>query len=588
MAKWVMSAKKADFNGLAEKLNVDPVIVRIMRNRELLTYEDMYKFLNGSENDMHSPYLLNDMEEAVKILLNAVSENKKIRVIGDYDVDGVTSTYILTKGIRELGGNVDYSIPNRITDGYGINEGLIEKASADGVELIVTCDNGIAAKKTFELANSKGITSIITDHHEVPYEEVNGEITYIYPDVAAIINPKRHDSTYPFKGICGAMVAYKLICAAYEKREASKEILKELREMAGFGTICDVMELVDENRILLKLALKDMENSHNIGIRALRKVCNLDKRPMTGYQLGFVMGPCINATGRLDSASLSLELLFSDTMEDAIIRATELKRLNDLRKEMTEEGVRNAFEIISENGLDKNRVMVVYLPELHESLAGIVAGRIRERFYRPTIVITKTEEGLKGSGRSIEAYNMHEELNKVSELFTKFGGHKMAAGLSLEEENLNELTVRLNENCKLTEADLSEKFVIDVPMPLNYVSEKLINNLEILEPFGPGNQKPVFAIKNVHFISFTSMGKSGDMGKFKVITEDGQNKELILFRGLDEFAKAVCDKYGGGAWDKLVNGNGRDAEIVMDVIYYPGINEFRGNRSIQFVMQNYK
>lgn len=587
MAKWVMSAKKADFEGLAARFGIDPVVIRIMRNRDLISTEDIELFLNGTEEDVHSPHLLNDMDKAVDILLEALDAGRKIRVIGDYDVDGVTSTFILTKGIRTIGGDVDYSIPNRVTDGYGINESLIEKAAEDGIELIITCDNGIAAKDAFKLAREKGITCIVTDHHEVPFLEENGTVEYIYPDVDAIINPKRHDSTYPFKGICGAMVAYKLICAVSEKRMLPTDIMHELREMAGFGTVCDVMELRDENRVIVKLALQDMNDSHNIGIRALRKVCEIDNKQVSGFHLGFVLGPCVNATGRLDSASLSIELLLSDNIEDAIVKASELRRLNELRKEMTEQGVEEAFKVIDENNLMNNNVMVIYLPELHESLAGIVAGRIRERFYKPVIVITKTEEGLKGSGRSIDAYNMYEELTKVSDVFTKFGGHKMAAGLSLEESRLEELKQRLNDNCALTEDDLQEKIVIDVPMPMSYVSEKLINDLEVLEPFGTGNQKPVFAERNVRFKSFAPMGKNGDMGKFRVVTEDNQNRELILFRGLEDFAGAVNRKFDENAWDMLVAGNGLDAGITMNVIYYPGINEFRGNRSIQFVMQNY-
>ena len=588
MAKWVMNAKKADFMALSERLGIDPVVVRVMRNRDLLTIEDMNQFLNGTEKDMHSPWLLNDMDKAVDIILEAVSLGKRIRIIGDYDVDGVTSTFILVKGIRAVGGHVDYSIPNRVTDGYGINESLITTAADDGIELIITCDNGIAAKDAFLIAKEKGITCVITDHHEVPYEEADGEINYIYPDVEAIINPKRHDSTYPFKGICGAMVAYKLICALNDKSPIQADILYELREMAGFGTVCDVMELKDENRIVVKLALQDMNYSHNIGIRALRKVCDLEKKDMSAFHLGFVLGPCINATGRLDSASLSLELLLTESFEDAVVKASELKRLNDIRKELTEKGVEEAFKVIEEKGIADNDVMVVYLPELHESLAGIVAGRVRERFYRPTIVITKTDEGLKGSGRSIESYNMHEELTKVAELFTKFGGHKMAAGLSLEESNLAALNSRLNENSKLSLDDLQEKIVIDVPMPMGYVTEKLISDLDVLEPFGTGNQKPVFATKNVCFVSFSPMGKNGDMGKFKVITEDNCRRELILFRGLKDFEDTLNSKYGADAWENLKSGICPDSGYLMDVVYYPGINEFRGVKSIQYIMQNYK
>lgn len=591
MAKWVVTAKGADYKSISGELGVDQVIARIMRNRGLNTVDDMKQFLGGREEDCHDPMLLNDMDLAVKQIIQAIDVGKKIRVIGDYDVDGVTATYILYKGLTSLGGDVDYAIPNRVTDGYGVNDNLINAANEAGVDMIITCDNGIAAVPAIELAKSLGMQVIVTDHHEVPFELDGDNKKYIYPPADVIINPKRHDSTYPFSGICGAMVAYKLMLALSKVKAIDIDIIHELRELAGFGTVCDVMELMDENRIIVKLALDDMNNSHNIGIRALRQVCEIDKKPVAAFHLGFILGPCINATGRLDDASLSLKLLCAEDYEEAVLIATELRRLNELRKLKTEDGIKKAYEIIDSGIYDENKVLVIYIPELHESLAGIVAGRVREKYYKPTLVITKGEDGLKGSGRSIEAYDMHMELSKVSDVFIKFGGHKMAAGVSLEEDKLDELRDRLNANCSLTTEDMEEKICIDVPMPMSYVTESLVNELEILEPFGVGNPKPVFADRKVRLLSARTMGKTGDMAKFTATTEAGGRYELILFNGLGKLKEDIIAKYGEAAFDNLFsNGYGgpeTTTPVIMNVIYYPGINEFRGNRILQYVISDY-
>lgn len=587
MAKWVVAAKRADFKELALQLNIDPVLVRILRNRDLITEEEMREFLYGDESSMHNPLLLNDMEKAVSIVTEAVNTKKHIRIIGDYDVDGVTSTFILVKGLRSIGANVDYAIPNRIRDGYGINEHLIDCAFEDNVDLIITCDNGIAATDALKKAKELGIACIVTDHHEVPYIIEENLIKYIYPEAEAIINPKRHDSTYPFKGICGAMVAYKLIVAISSVVAVDYAILSELREMAGLGTVCDVMELKDENRILVRMALKDMNNSSNTGIRALRRVCDIDNKPLSAYHLGFIIGPCINATGRLDSAALSLELLLCEDMQDALHKATELKLLNDLRKNMTEEGMNSAFDMIESGEYEDDKVLVIYLPGLHESLAGIVAGRVRERYFKPTLIITDGEEGLKGSGRSIPAYDMYSELSRVSDLFDKFGGHRMAAGISLQPDRLNELRQRINSNCILSEDELTEKVTIDVPMPLSYVSEEFISQLDILEPFGVGNPKPVFADK-VIFRQIKTMGKSGDMARITASREDGGIFTLVLFGGLDKMKETIVQKYGAGTVETLFqSGYREESPVKMNVIYYPAVNEFRGNISLQFIVQDY-
>jgi len=589
MAKWVVAARKADFKALSEKLNIDQVLVRILRNRELTTIEEMNLFLYGSEEALHDPFLLNDMDKAVDLIVSAINQGKKLRIIGDYDVDGVTSTFILVKGLSSLGAKVDYAIPDRVKDGYGINEHLIECAKNDAIDLIITCDNGIAAFDALNKAKEYGIDCIVTDHHEVPYSEHNGEIVYNYPNACAIINPKRHDSTYPFTGICGAMVAYKLITALSTRLSLDGEVMKELREMAGLGTVCDIMELTDENRVIVKKALWDMNNSRNIGIRALKSVCELEDKKITSYHLGFIFGPCINSTGRLDSASLSLSLLLEDDFESAVLKASELRRLNELRKSLTEDGVKEAFEQIDTGKYDDKKVVVIYLKNLHESIAGIVASRVKERIYKPVFIITKGEDCLKGSGRSIPGYDMYKGLCQVSDTLLKFGGHKMAAGISLREDNIEEFDRLLNENCTLDPEAFIPKITIDVPMPLYYVSEGLVEELTILEPFGMGNPKPVFADKKLRFISARVMGKNADMAKFKV-TDDNNTGiyELVLFGGLDKMKSVMEEKYGVAEVKKLFSGaNCEDSVIRMNIIYYPDINEYRGKRSLQFVIQDY-
>ncbi len=605
MAVWTVIAKKADFTKISSHFGIDPVVARVIRNRDVVTEEEIRDFLYGGEESFIDPLLLKDMDKAVDLILKEIAEGTPIRIIGDYDVDGVTSTCILVKGLRFLGGQVDYAIPNRITDGYGVNENLVKDAASAGIGLIITCDNGIAAKDALEYAVKSGIRCLITDHHEVPYKEEKGKRTYIYPEVDAIVNPKRDDSEYPFQGICGAFVAYKVITAvfdrirkdeslragfpAFERQEDVTNLLMELRELAGLGTVCDVMELKNENRALVRLALNDMKNSRNRGLRALMKVCEISPDNLKAFHLGFIIGPCINATGRLEDATLSLEMLLAENDGDAVVRATELKKLNEQRKSMTEKGLEKACEIIEKEGIDKDKVMVVFVPELHESLAGIVAGRIREKYYKPVFVITATEEGLKGSGRSIEGYHMYDSMVEVGELFTKYGGHAMAAGLSMEEKSLPEFRKKINENCRLTEDDFQEKIHIDVPMPVSYVSEKLIADLELLEPYGTGNPHPIFAQKDAKILSAKRMGKAGNMARLSFTTGDGGIYEGVIFRGLEEFLEAAADKCGKDAVDKLFSSGYKGSSLViMDIIYSPGINEYMGRRSLQFTINAFK
>lgn len=568
MAKWVVSAKSADFDEIGKKFHIDPVIARIIRNRDILGEKEIDLYLNANLSHMHSPYLLKDIEKATAKIIEAIAWKKKIRVIGDYDVDGICASYILKEGLNALDADVDVRVPHRIKDGYGLNESLIEEAKNAGIEVVITCDNGIAAKEAIAYAGSLGMTVVVTDHHEVPFEiDDEGNKNYQLPPAYAVVNPKQEDCKYPFSGICGAMVAYKLIQVLYDKYE--KEVPAIFLEMAAFATICDVMELKDENRIAVKYGLLSMKSTKNAGLRALMEVNEIKKENLSPYHIGYICGPCFNATGRLDVADRAIKLLCTKKFEDAVVIARELKDLNDQRKDMTLQGVEQAKQYIIANHMENDDVLVVYLPDCHESIAGIIAGRIKEEYYRPTIVLTNGEEDVKGSGRSIEAYNMYEKLSNCKEYFIKFGGHKMAAGLSLKKENIEPLRKKLNEESMLTKEDLEEKIVIDVPMPINYVTGKLIEQLDVLEPFGVGNHKPVFAQKGIKVLSEQRLGKDKNVGKY-VISDGLCKREMIYFGDLDAFSE--CYK---------ANNN-------ISIVYYPTINEFRNEKSIQIVLNAYK
>lgn len=587
MSQWYVINKKADFKAIAEKFNIDPVIARIMRNREIIISEEQEQYLYGTKKEFHSYKGLKDMEKALQILSKKIKNRQKIRIIGDYDVDGVCATYILFKGISLCGGNVDTIIPQRIRDGYGINDMLIEDAVIQEIDTIITCDNGISAAASILKAKNEGLTCIVTDHHEVPYEEDNEGKRYILPPADAVIDPKQPDCTYPFQEICGAFVAYKLIEGLFDIFHIDKENKKELLELAGVATVCDVMQLTDENRTLVKITLEGMKSAGNAGLKALMHVNELNTQKLSSYHLGFILGPCINATGRMDTAEIALELLQSESFEKAVPIAVKLKQLNDSRKQLTESGVENAIAIIEKNGWMEDKIIVVYLCDLHESLAGIVAGRIREKYGKPTFVLTKGKDEIKGSGRSIEKYSLYEEMVKCKEYFTQFGGHKMAAGLSMKEENIDEFRRKINALCALDKEDYEEKILIDVPMPLSYVTEKLIKQMSLLEPFGPGNSKPVFAQKKLHFVHGRKMGK-GNMAKFFVEDEDQRKYEVVLFRGLEQFEECLDLKYGSGAAASLFESAEEDRQIYLDIVYYPALNEYRGKSSIQFILQDYK
>lgn len=604
MEKWYVAAKKADFDKWAAEFGISPVVARILRNRDLTESGDIRKFLYGTLEDCYSPWLLKDMDRAVELLLRAITEQTAIRVIGDYDVDGICSSYILTKGLQILGARVDTAIPHRIHDGYGLNDNLIEEAKKDSIGMILTCDNGIAAASQIELANSYGIQVIVTDHHEVPFSktidaEGRESRRELLPPALAVIDPKRADCTYPFPNICGGVVAYKLMQAIAEKisepdRESAvagekggsdlAEALEELLEFAAFATVCDVMELRDENRIIVKEGLNRLKHTRNQGIRALMEVNGIEPDKLSAYHLGFVLGPCLNATGRLDTAKRALELLQSSTKVEAMSAARELKELNDSRKNLTLRGVEQAESYIREHALEQDKVMVIFLPDVHESLAGIIAGRVREKYNHPVFILTRGEEGIKGSGRSIESYHMYEAMTAAKQYFTKYGGHKLAAGLSMEEKDIESLRKALNEQAALTEEDFIPRVHIDVPMPLVYANEKLAGELELLEPFGVGNPKPLFAQKDLIFRSGYKMGANKTCARFRVSTPEGEDRQLVFFGDLEKFGSFLNEKYGVGSEELLYAGRG---SFPVSVVYQLGLNTYKGKTELQYVMQYY-
>lgn len=590
MAKWMVSAKKADFNGIAKRFGIDPVIARILRNRDLVTEEEIDRFLHGTPEDMHSPYLLKDVEKAADIIRNKIAEQKKIRIIGDYDIDGVCSTYILMAGLQTCGAVADAVIPHRVLDGYGLNDKLIRDAYEAGIDTILTCDNGIAAATQITYAKSLGMTVIVTDHHEVPYEvQPDGSRKECLPDADAVVDPKQQDCAYPFDGICGAVVAYKLVQVLLDRmqngREEAQQILQELLAFAAFATIGDVMELVDENRIIVKYGLPLIAHSGNYGLQALITVNGLQDKPLSVYHIGFVLGPCLNATGRLDTAARALQMFLTRDKAEAVTIAGELKELNDSRKGMTLQGTEQAIELIEQTALKEDKVLVIYLPECHESLAGIIAGRIRECYQKPVFVLTKAEDGVKGSGRSIDAYHMYDKMSECKELYTKYGGHKLAAGVSMPEENVEKFRRYLNEHCDLSAEDFEEKILIDVPMPMSYVTTDFVKQLSVLEPFGNGNPKPVFAQKNLHICKGRILGKNGNVGKYLVKDETGRQYDMIYFGNLDKWHDFLAESFGQEEQDRLYQA-GSDV-IQISVIYYPDINVYQGRESLQMVMKDY-
>ena len=521
MEKWVLAAKRADFQEIGRKYGIDPVIARIIRNRDITEDAEINQYLNGTLDDIPSWKSLKDIDKAVEIISQKIDLGTRMRIIGDYDIDGVTATYILLKGFKRLGANVDTYIPDRIADGYGIHNHLIEKAKEDGVDTIVTCDNGISAADQIAFAKEMGMTVVVTDHHEVPFEDTEEGRKYKLPLADAIINPKQPDCIYPNKNICGAVVAMKLVFALYEKYGIPESEKEDYLEPAAIATVGDIMDLQGENRILVKEGLLRLPHTKNKGLKALIRAIGLENQKISSYDIGFRLGPCINASGRLDTAMRSLSLLQCEDEEEAAKLANDLKALNDSRKALTEQGTEAAYKLINGSNLKNDRVMVVFLPDCHESLAGIIAGRIREKYHKPAFVLTRGEKSVKGSGRSTENYSMYEELVKCDSLLLQYGGHPMAAGLSIEEANVEAFRRQLNENCTLTEEDMIPKIVIDVPMPISYINENLIRQLSVLEPFGKGNAKPVFAQKNLRVLKTGIYGKTQNTVKLQLMDESG-------------------------------------------------------------------
>lgn len=562
--------KKADFQEIAGRFHISPITARLIRNKDLTTMEEIDAYLNGTISDLYDGMLMKDMDRAIEILSEKIREKQKIRVIGDYDIDGINATYILQEGLVRLGAEVDTDIPDRIRDGYGLNRLLIDRAISDGVDTVITCDNGIAAKEEIAYGKKLGLTVVVTDHHEVPFTEVEGEKQYQLPPADAVIDPKRVDCPYPFDGLCGAGVAYKLVEALTEAMGEDSTDLDDLMENVAIATIGDVMDLVDENRIFVRQGLEMLKRTKNLGLRALMECTNIPKDGINPYHIGFILGPCLNASGRLDTAKRALELLEAKELREAMVLAEDLKVLNDSRKELTEKGVKEAMDQIEASELKQDKVLVVYLPECHESIAGIIAGRIREHYSRPTLVLTKAETGVKGSGRSIEAYDMFAELNRCRDLFLKFGGHKMAAGVSLPEENVEILRKRLNENCILSWEDMAERIHIDMKLPFAYINEDLIREFSLLAPFGKGNTRPLFAEKNLRVYYPQIVGKNQNVLKFQVQDSTGNRMDAVYF----------------GEARKCLEYIQRKQEMAFT--FYPSVNEYNGRRTIQLTVVNYQ
>lgn len=586
MERWVLLRKGADFEAIGKKYQISPRLACLIRNRDVIGEEAVDRYLNGTISDLYDGMLMKDMDKAIDILKEKILEDKKIRVIGDYDIDGVNATYILLEGLEGLGADVDSDIPDRISDGYGLNRHLVERAYEAGVDTLITCDNGIAAADEIAYGKEMGMTVIVTDHHEVPFDEHDGEKRYRIPPADAVMDPKQPDCLYPFKGLCGAAVAYKLMEALWESMGKDSADLDDLIENVAIATIGDVMDLEDENRIFVKEGLQMLRRTKNPGLKALIECTGIDKNSLNSYHIGFVLGPCINASGRLDTAKRALELLRAGTQKEADILAGDLKALNDSRKDMTEEAVKQAEEQVEATTISKDKVLVVYLPDCHESLAGIVAGRIRENYYKPVFVLTDAEEGVKGSGRSIDGYHMYEELNKCKELLTKFGGHRLAAGLSLPKENVGKFREMLNKKCTLTEEEMKEKVTIDMEMPFGCVTEGLVKELELLEPFGKGNTKPVFAARDVTLLGARILGKNRNVLKLQVQDVNGCRIEAMLFHHADDFLGKLEEQYGKTEVEALLKGRGRQIRISMT--YYPDINEYMGKKTPQIVVTHYR
>lgn len=587
MEKWVLMAKRADFKAIGEKFGISPVLARLMVNRGIKDDEAVRKYLHGGLEDLYEPRTMKDIEKAASLIAAAAEKGEKIAIASDFDVDGIFSGFILYEAFKKLGACPEILTPDRTTEGYGLNERIVMEAYEKGIRLIVTCDNGIAAFEPIALAKSLGMTVVVTDHHDIPYEEDgNGQRKNLVSEADAIVNPKQPDCAYPFKKLCGAGVAFKLVQVLYENSAAERSCLIELVQYAAIATVADVMDLEDENRIFVKYGLRQLADTRNIGLRALIQACKLNPERISAYHIGFVIGPCFNAAGRLETVKIAFDLLMSTNEERAAAIAGELRDLNESRKEMTVKGFEQAVDMIENSQLKNDKVLLVLLENCHESLVGIIAGRIKEKYHRPVIVFTKVDnQMIKGSARSIEAYNIFEELMRCKELLSKFGGHPMAAGMSLPEENFEALREKLNSECRLTEEDLTPVVKIDVAMPVGYITENFVEQLELLEPFGKGNLKPVFAEKHFRVIKAAVLGKNHNVLKMTVCNEANSMIEAMYFGDIDAFNKFIADEYGQAAADGIYHGTG--AQIDIALTYYPSVNEYMGIRKLQIIIQNY-
>lgn len=586
MEKWIEIRKGGNFMEMAKKYGIDPLIARIIRNRDIIDEKEITEYLYGGKEALHNPHLLKDVDKAAEIIAEGIAEKKAMRIIGDYDIDGVNATYILLDGIRRCGGNVDAAIPDRMKDGYGINEHLIEQALSDGKELLITCDNGIAAINEINFAKEKGMTVVVTDHHEIPYRNTEQGKEFLRSNADAIVNPKQADCPYPCKGICGAVVAWKLVQVLYERMDIPVEEADIFIENAGFATVGDVMDLTGENRILVKLGLKALEHTKNPGMKALIAKNKLSDKPLSAYHIGFVLGPCINASGRLDTAKHSLELLLERDEVKASAMAGELVELNESRKYMTQQETQKALEQIGKEGREKDKVLVVYLPECHESLAGIIAGRIREAYQRPVFVLTRGEEGVKGSGRSIEAYSMFDKMTEVAELFTKYGGHPMAAGLSMREEDIDKLREQLNQKAELSEEDMAEVVRLDAVLPMSYFTVDTIRQLSVLEPCGKSNTKPVFADRNIKITRAGIVGVNRNVLKLHLLDSKGNPVAGVYFGEVEKFLTFLSEKFGSEEVDAAMHG--KENSIQFAAVYEPAVDTYSGRESVQAIIRRFR
>lgn len=586
MEKWIEIRKGGNFMEMAKKYGIDPLIARIIRNRDITDEKEITEYLYGGKEALHNPHLLKDADKAAEIIAEGIAEKKAMRIIGDYDIDGVNATYILLEGIRRCGGNVDAAIPDRMKDGYGINEHLIEQALSDRKELLITCDNGIAAINEINFAKEKGMTVVVTDHHEIPYRNTEQGKEFLRSNADAIVNPKQNDCLYPCKGICGAVVAWKLVQVLYERMDIPVEEADIFIENAGFATVGDVMDLTGENRILVKLGLKALEHTKNPGMKALIAKNKLSDKPLSAYHIGFVLGPCINASGRLDTAKRSLELLLEQDEVKASALAGELVELNESRKYMTQQETQKALEQIEKEGREKDKVLVVYLPECHESLAGIIAGRIREAYQRPVFVLTRGEEGVKGSGRSIEAYSMFDKMTEVAELFTKYGGHPMAAGLSMREEDIDKLREQLNQKAELSEEDMAEVVRLDAVLPMSYFTVDTIRQLSVLEPCGKSNTRPVFADRNIKITRAGIVGVNRNVLKLHLLDSKGNPVAGVYFGEVEKFLTFLSEKFGSEEVDAAMHG--KENSIQFAAVYEPAVDTYSGRESVQAIIRRFR